>query len=88
MEFIEHKYKLGELPDGIKDKIYSSIRDTKWSSIDKLYFNPSIIDDDIMITIAKRADYHGYALINDQIIVASLEPIEVQEIEAKIANGQ
>jgi hypothetical protein len=81
MEFTEQKYTLGELPDDIKDKIYNSIRNTEWSRIDKLYLSPHMINDDTIITIAKRDDYHGYAIINDQIIVAKLEPVEIWRIE-------
>jgi hypothetical protein len=83
MKFTERKYKLSELPDNIKEKILSNIKNTEWSVIDKLYFHTNIIDDDTITTIEKREDCRGYALINDQIIVASLEPVEILEIEKK-----
>ena len=83
MEFTEQKYKLGELPNNIKEKILSNVRNTEWSVIDKLYFHANIINDNTIITIEKREDHRGYALINGQTIVASLEPIEIWEIENK-----
>ncbi|MDR0761747.1 MAG: hypothetical protein LBF13_01710 [Campylobacteraceae bacterium] len=81
MEFTEQEYILGELPDDIKNKIRNNIKNIEWSDIDKLYFSPHTVNDNTIITIAKRDDYHGYVIISNQIIVAKLEPIEIWKIE-------
>jgi hypothetical protein len=81
MDFTEQDYKIGELPEDIKHKILNNIKVTEWSIIDKLYFSPNTINDNTVITIAKKDDYHGYAIIGNQIIVASLEPVEIWKIE-------